>query len=164
MSLRTLAIAVILLVAGGAWHFVNQGEFVCVHDTLDKSVGYSQTIAALDGIVDLGIKFSTTLTGIGAAVLLGWREGSTLGARTRLVLLISSSLFVQSALYGVWWRLGIGEAWLNECLNLVTEDVLQLRFTAHIYFFMSGLLSIAILTVMAPVKQHRKRRSWRGPK
>jgi hypothetical protein len=58
-------------------------------------------------------------------------------------------MFTQSALYAVWWRIGIATSWLNACLNLVTEETMQRRYEAHLWFFILGLISLGALVFVA---------------
>jgi hypothetical protein len=114
---------------------------------------YAKAIAALDGIVDLGIKLSTTLVGLGAALLIGWKSGLKLTIPVKLIVIIASLLLIQSTLYAVWWRFGIAELWLNDCLELVAEPRLDRRYQAHFYFFLSGLISLGVLVVVAVISK-----------
>ena len=106
-----------------------------------------RTIGSLDQVVDLGIKLSTTLAGLGAALLIGLRKGMKLTSPVKFFVLLSTILFVQSALYAIWWRTGIAELWLNDCPPLVAESRLQYRFNAHFYLFVAGLLSLGLVVV-----------------
>ena len=142
----TLALSLVL------FGFVATAPFgACVRGT-NLSESLQRTVTALDGTVDLGIKFSTTLAGLGAAAIIGLKP-VPLRHGTRMVLLISVLIFIQSALYGVWWRLGIAQAWLNECLNLIVEPQLQARYQAHFDLFLAGLVSLGIFVVSAVLTQ-----------
>lgn len=114
--------------------------------SIDK---YSKTFAALDGIVDVGVKLATTLAGFGAAILLGLKTGLNLSIWVRVAVLIATFLFAELAFYALWWRFGLAEIWLNECLDLVTAPRFQLRFQAHFIFFFFGLVSFGIVAVVA---------------
>jgi hypothetical protein len=131
--------------SGLTYSWVAAGSFkVC---TPQDSDNYVKMVAALDSIVDLGIKLSTTLVGLGAALLIGWKSGLRLTFPIKVILIIASLLLIQSALYGVWWRFGIAELWLNDCLELVTQPRLGRRYEAHFYFFLSGLISLGALVI-----------------
>jgi hypothetical protein len=60
-------------------------------------------------------------------------------------------MFTQSALYAVWWRLGVATSWLNKCPNLVVESYMQRRYEAHLWFFLLGLISLGVLVFVAAV-------------
>ena len=108
-----------------------------------------RTIASLDSIIDLSLKLSTTLVGFGAAALVGLKSGLKLFPAVKLSVAVATILFTQSALYAVWWRLGIADIFFNECFKIVASPKLQLRFEWHIYFFMMGLAAIAVLVMEA---------------
>jgi hypothetical protein len=129
-----------------AYLWVAAGSFrVCTpqqsQDNLEK------TVNALDSIIDLGLKLSTTLVGLGAALLLGWRTELKLTFSVKIILLLSTFFLIQSALYAVWWRFGVAQLWLNDCLELVAESRLGRRWEAHFYFFLAGLLSLGLLVI-----------------
>jgi hypothetical protein len=100
-------------------------------------------------VVDLGIKMSTTLAGLGAALLLGLKSGLRTTRLTKLFVLFGTVLFVESALYAVWWRMGIAELWLNGCLALVAENRLMYRFYAHFYLFLAALVALGFVVLCA---------------
>jgi hypothetical protein len=131
-----------------AYSWVAAGSFsVCTPQESEDT--YAKTIAALDGIVDLGMKLSTTLVGFGAALLIGWKSELELTFPIRVIILVSTLLLIQSALYAVWWRLGVAELWLNDCLELIAQPMLGRRYQAHFYFFLAGLLSLGVLVIGA---------------
>ena len=129
------------------WFVWNAPFGACVRGDLGEN--YQKTISALDGTVDLGLKLSTTLVGFGAALLIGIKDSVRMTPTLRVLVLVSTLLFAQSALYGVWWRLGVAESWLNECLNLVIEPRLKARYLAHFYFFLVGLVSLGLVVIAA---------------
>jgi hypothetical protein len=139
-----IALALSLLVLLWVWW----GSFgACVTGSMDDNL--QKTIAALDGIVDLGLKLSTSLVGFGAALLIGLKGGLTLTSSVRTSLLLSMLMFTWSALYAVVWRFGVANMWLNKCLNLVIEQTMQRRYEAHILFFVLGLISLFALVLVA---------------
>src|SRR5215216_5669938 len=64
----------------------------------DATTQHAQAIKALDGVADVGIKLATTLVGLGAAVLLGFKAGLRLTTLTRIFILLATACFLQSAL------------------------------------------------------------------
>jgi hypothetical protein len=137
-----------VIISLGVLLWVLLGAFgACVSG--DTGESFQKTIAALDGIADLGLKLSTSLVGLGAALLIGLKSGLTLTAPVRASLIVSMLMFTQSALYAVWWRMGIATSWLNECLNLVVEEYMQRRYEAHLGFFLVGLFSLGVLVLVA---------------
>lgn len=142
VGIAIASLVVYLVVQSGA-------KFVCIPDSPTQKVQYEKTIAAVDSIVDLGIKLSTTLVGLGAALLLGLKSGFAVALPLRMVVLLATICFAQSALYALWWRLGIAELWFNECLNLVVHSRLQYRYLAHFYTFIAGLASIGLLVLIS---------------
>ncbi len=122
---------------------------VCVPTEGAATTQHEQAIKSLDAVADIGIKLSTTLVGIGAAILLGFKSGLTLTTSIRGSILLATMCFLESALYAVLWRMRIAELWINDCLGLVVEPRLQYRFTAHFAFFLAGLFFLAFLLISA---------------
>jgi len=149
MGRRISAVALILSASMAIFLWVLSGSHfkVCLPPEPAQLDKYVRTIGSLDQVVDLGIKLSTTLAGLGAALLIGLRKGMTLTGPVKFFVLLSTILFVQSALYAIWWRTGIAELWLNDCPPLVAESRLQYRFNAHFYLFVAGLLSLGFVVV-----------------
>jgi hypothetical protein len=143
-----VTLSAVILLSALLYYWVREGSFkVCTPQAPEEK--YQKTIAALDAIVDLGLRLSTTLVGLGAALLIGLKSGLKLTGPIKILIIVSAVFFVQSALYAVWWRFGIAELWLNECLELVSEPWLDRRYQAHFYFFLAGLLSIGVLVISA---------------
>jgi hypothetical protein len=94
-----------------------------------ETTRHQEAIKSLDAVADIGIKLSTTLVGLGAAILLGFKSGLTLTTPIRAFILLAIMCFLESALYAVLWRMRIAELWINDCLGLVVEPRLQYRFT-----------------------------------
>src|SRR5215813_6895715 len=106
MRFATIVVGAVIVASLVAFWFVwNAPLGVCVRGNLADN--YQKTISALDGTVDLGLKLSTTLVGFGAALLIGIKDSVRMTPALRLLVLVSTLLFAQSALYGVWWRLGV---------------------------------------------------------
>jgi hypothetical protein len=146
-----VVIGVAVLVSIGTFAWVQSGSpfRVCVPTEGSATTQHQEAIKALDAVADVGIKLSTTLVGIGAAVLLGFKSGLTLTTQIRAFILLATMCFLESALYAVLWRMRIAELWINDCLALVVEPRLQYRFTAHFGFFLAGLFFLALLVVSA---------------
>jgi hypothetical protein len=146
LSLPNLVLAGVALLSLAIWLFAGLGSFgACVRGTVLEP--QQKTVAALDGTIALSIQISTGLTGVGAAALIGLKSGITLTPAVRALLLVSVLMFAQSALCASWWRFGVAEAWLNECLNIVAESYLHNRFQAHALFFAAGLISLGLLVI-----------------
>jgi hypothetical protein len=147
------AVVGLLCLSALIYSWVAGGSFtVCTPQ--DSNENMVKTIAALDGIVDLSIKLSTSLVGLGAALLVGWKTGLKLTFPIKIIIIIAALLMVQSALYAVWWRFGVAELWLNECLELVAQPRLDRRYQAHFYFFLAGLVSLGALVIGATFTEH----------
>jgi hypothetical protein len=158
MKTSIVVLLLLLIVGVAAFWWVAHGSFrVCVEGAFADSD--QKTIATLDGIIDLGLKLSTTLVGVGAAVLIGLKSGLKMTPFVQVLLLVATLLFVQSALYAVWWRLGIAQIWLNQCFGLITAEYLQRRLEAHFGFFFLGLGALGLLVIGATftAPQARKR-------
>jgi hypothetical protein len=111
----------------------------------EKADRYQKTIAALDSIIDLSIKLATALVGLGAAILIGLKSGVRLRPIVRSFILLATICFTQSSLYAVWWRMGVAELWLNDCPSLISALRLTSRYDAHFYFFLAGLIMLALV-------------------
>src|ERR1700683_2771596 len=74
------------LLVGAGWIWTMEGSFVCV--VSEPSDRFLKTIVALDGIADLGLKFSTSLVGFAAALLIGLKSGLSLTAPVRTSLIV----------------------------------------------------------------------------
>ncbi|MDE5457638.1 hypothetical protein GWE18_33465 [Bradyrhizobium sp. CSA112] len=151
-------IAILVLIAGissAIFVFIWGRKFgVCpIVEVTDLQL---KTIATLTDIVDLGLKLSTALVGFGAAALVGIKTEVKLSRFMRVMLVTSILFFAQSALYGVWWRFGIAQMYLNECLSLITASALQWRFQAHVYLFMFGMCAVGILVLGAMFRETKK--------
>jgi hypothetical protein len=145
-----ISTAIFLWVEGGSAFRVSvptEGEATTQHE---------QAIKALDGVADVGIKLATTLVGLGAAVLLGFKAGLKLTTLTRVFILLATGCFLQSALYAVLWRLRIAELWINNSLALVSESRLQFHYQAHLVFFMLGLFCMGLLVASAALMTKEK--------
>lgn len=145
---RVIALAVVFAICVVIYLHVANGSFsVCAVGAFTDE--QKHTITSLDSIVDLSLKLSTTLVGFGAAALIGLKSGIRLSPLMRLSVVIATILFAQSALYAIWWRVGVADVYFNKCFTIIAAPRLQLRFEWHIYFFMLGLAAIAILVVEA---------------
>jgi hypothetical protein len=148
--LSVVGVGCVIVVSGLIYYWVQSGSsFVCTPPPKTDIEKYEKIIAALDQVIDLGIKLSTTLAGLGAALLLGLKSGLKASSLVNLLVFLATVLFVESALYAIWWRTGIAELWLNDCLPLVAENRLEYRFNAHFYLFVAGLISLGLIVVGA---------------
>lgn len=143
-----LAFGALTLASAAIWIWVLQGGFgACVVGSTDDAL--QKTVAALDSTVDLGIKLSVALVGAAGAILLGLKSGLTLTTWTRALLLIAAVLFGQSAGVGVYWKLKVANSWLNRCLNLIYEPLIERAFDAVLMFFVLGLVCALVLIFVA---------------
>ena len=136
-----------ILVSVAIYFWVDSGSpfKVCIPTQGAATTQHEQAIKSLDAVADVGIKLATTLVGVGAAILLGFKSGLTLTTSIRAIILIATMCFLQSALYAVLWRLRIAELWINDCLALVAEPRLQYRYNAHFALFLAGLFWLGVL-------------------
>lgn len=144
-------IAVAAVASVGIFLWVQSGSAfrVCVPTEGAATTQHQEAIKALDAVADVGIKLSTTLVGLGAAILLGFKSGLILTTSVRASILLATVSFLKSALYAVLWRMRVAELWINDCLSLIAEPRLQYRFTAHFGFFLAGLCFLALLVISA---------------
>ncbi|WP_316199365.1 hypothetical protein [Bradyrhizobium sp. SZCCHNS2002] len=138
-----IAFAFAVMCAAG-WVWALNGDFgACVTGSTDKSL--QNTVAALDSTIDLGIKLAIALIGAGGALLFGLKAGVTMSINGKVSLLFAILLLGQSVLAGIFWKMQVAEDWLNKCLNLVQEDVMQRLFLASFYFFLAGLATLVFM-------------------
>ena len=154
MRNRLIWTALTLLAVGVfAWfvyRWVAAGSFnVCVPEKLTEEA--TKTIEGLDKIIDLGITLSTSLVGLGAAILIGLKSGFRVSLPNQLIVLVAILFFVQSAIYAIWWRLGVAEIRLNQCFKVIAEDFLQRKFEAHFFLFILGLSALGVLVAGAVI-------------
>jgi hypothetical protein len=155
-SAWTLFVVILLSLGALAVALFAQPFKVCVPVDAAEIDRYQKTISALDGIVDLSVKIGTALVGLGAALLIGLKSGVSLTPFSRILVLVSAVCFTQSALYAVWWRMGVAEIWLNECLGLISEPRLTIRYSMHFYSFMLGLLLLGAIVVEATLQSRER--------
>ena len=130
------------------WSWGANGEFgACVKGSMSDQL--QKTIAVLDGTIDLGIKLSTSLVGAGAALLVGITASVKLTRWVRVLILVAVLFFGQSAGAAVFWKLRVANSWLNECLNLVSEQILQRLFLTSYAFFFLGLATSLLMVCFA---------------
>lgn len=153
LSGAILSIFVLGSIAAFAFVWLSAHFSVCTPTASAEYSRFEKTIAALDSVINLAITLSTTLVGVGAAVLIGFKSGVRLTPLVRLSILIGTLAFAQAALYAVWWRVGVGELWLNECLALISEPRLTTRYVAQFYFFMFGLLCLLPVVLSAALSK-----------
>lgn len=146
-----IVIVVYSLASVAIYFWVESGSAfkVTVPTEGDATTQHEQAIKAMDGVADVGIKVATTLVGVGAAVLLGFKSGLKLTTPIRIFVLLATACFLQSALYAVLWRLRIAELWVNNSLDLLSAPRLTYRYQAHFLFFMAGLLCMGVLVANA---------------
>jgi hypothetical protein len=83
------------IITVGVFVWVVLGSFnVCTEGTDEI---YQKTIAALDAIVELSVKLSTALIGLGAALLIGLKTGLKFTPVTKLITITAS------VLRGIWF-------------------------------------------------------------
>jgi hypothetical protein len=152
----TVIVALVVIASASGFVYGYAGAAVCLPEDIAKSENFQKTIAALDGIVDLGLKLSTSLVGFGAALLIGLKGGLTLTVPVRTSIFLALLMFIQSAFSAVAWRIGIANSWLNKCLNMVVEDYMQRLYGLHLVFFLSGLLFLLILIIVVILSSDEK--------
>jgi hypothetical protein len=153
-----LTIVAMAIISVAIYLWVDSGSpfRVCIPTQGTATTQHEQAIKSLDSVADVGIKLATTLVGVGAAILLGFKSGLTLTTPIRAFILLATMCFLQSALYAILWRLRIAELWINDCLSLVAEPRLQYRYNAHFAFFLAGLFWLGILVTSAALTTPRK--------
>lgn len=145
---RVAMAALIAIGSAFVWLWVYRGDFgACVVGKVDEPL--EKMVAMLDSTIDLGIKLSVALVGVASAVLLGLKSGLVLRPWSKILLLVAATLFAQSAGAGVYWKLEVANSWLNRCLNLIYEPLVQRAFEASLLFFALGLGCAVVLLIVA---------------
>jgi hypothetical protein len=145
---RTILLALFLAATAVVWWWALSGDFgACLKGTTDEHL--QKSVAVLDATIDLGTKLSTTLVGVGAALLIGLKQGVKLSPWPKLLLLLAIICFGQSAIAAVLWSLKVANSWINECLNLITEDMMQRLFEASFGLFIAGLVFTLLMVCAA---------------
>jgi hypothetical protein len=159
MAKRPIWIAIVLsaLVSIAIFWWVQSGSTfkVAVPTEGEATKQYEQAIKALDSIADVGIKLATTLVGLGAAVFLGFKSGLILTTQIRILILLATACFLQSALYAILWRVRVAELWVNDTLDLLSAPRLQYQFQAHFWFFIAGLVFLGLLVLSAAMTEQK---------
>jgi hypothetical protein len=89
------------------------------------------------------------------SAFLGFKSGLILTTRIRILLLLATACFLQSALYAILWRMRVAELWVNNTLDLLSAPRLQYRFQAHFWFFLAGLACLGVLVVSASLTEQK---------
>lgn len=153
---RIAVICLTLLISAAIFLIVNSGDFPpCPVDPKFTDTQKS-TIASLESVIDLSIKLATALVGFGAAILIGFKSEVKLSPWMRVSITIATILFAQSALYAVWWRLGVSDVYLNECFAIIQSGFMRLRYQWHMYFFMAGLGAVSLIVLEALLRGKQK--------
>jgi hypothetical protein len=140
-------LALITLSAFSWVHHSMSGDVCSVPEDKPGASIFKDAVAALDKIIDLGLTFSTTLAGLGAALIMGWKTGVKLTYPSRLIILSATLFFVQSALYAITWRFWISDLLRTQCYEWLQDDHLKRLFSMHMGFFFLGLASIGVLVI-----------------
>ncbi|WP_244026224.1 hypothetical protein [Methylobacterium sp. J-090] len=142
-----MAVGILLsaaFVSGLTWFGVLAADYgVCIRgmsgDYFDKA------LTALDSNVELGIKLSVGIVGVGGALLLGLKTGVEMPRWMKTIFVTALLCFTQSALFGAWWRLGVANGWLNECPNLVREPRMTEIYRSAFSMFILGLGTLMLM-------------------
>jgi hypothetical protein len=153
---RLVRLAFFGLVALGAaffvwWDVLQADSGACARGL--ETEHFEKALSALEATVDLGLTLSTTLAGVGAALLMGMKSGIQLTPTVRFLLLIAVLFFAQSALAAVLWRFEVANLWVNSCVQMVAAPDIQARYQAHFKFFMLGLIALALLVFGATFRK-----------
>jgi hypothetical protein len=118
---------------------------------MDKAV-----IDQIEKMVDLGLKLSTALAALSAALVLGLKKAFRLTPAARICLAASSCCFSVSTYFGFSLKRELAELFVIGCAKLYALDPVQDRLLAHYYFFVGGVSLFAGLVVMEAFAPARK--------
>lgn len=145
------------IVLASAWAFLDApATHIGVCDIGTVRDQFQKTVEFLDSIIQLGITLATGLTGLGAALLLGLRGDLRPTPWIIAVLAGSMICLAQTIFYGIWWKAGIANLWFNSCWERIDADFLQYRYSASFYFFMAGIVLIALLVASVAYQRVRE--------
>jgi hypothetical protein len=145
-ALATVALGAVFI--GGivviAWSWSQPFGSCAIQPVTDSVKGalsqYSETVKQV-------LTLSTALAGLGAALLLGLKEGLGLTAPRRILLLASVLCFVFSTYFALLWQSWLAELLLLGCPGLISQGVMWLPFVAHTNFFVIGLALIGLIVL-----------------
>lgn len=109
---------------------------------------FERTAEFLIGVIDLTLALSTSLVGLGAALLIGLHPNIRLTPGSMLALLVGLLALAQSAAYGVWWKLQLANLWFNECYNQIASPHVQWKYQSHFGLMFVGIALLAVLVLI----------------
>lgn len=113
------------------------------------SEGFKLALSQYSDTVKQVLTLSTALAALGAALLLGLREGPRLTDARRVLILASTTCFVFSAYFSLLWQSSLAEPLLLECPSLITHPVTRFPFIAATNSFLVGLALMGIIVLAA---------------
>ena len=140
--------AVVFMAAIGVtvsyWLQIQNAPFTaCVR--AESSELIEKGLAALDANIELGIKLSVAIVGVGGGFLLGLKSGVEMPAWMKCIFISALIFFVDAALFGAWWRLEVASAWMLTCPNLGSGQKARAAYNAAFSSFIWGLVTFVVL-------------------
>lgn len=99
---------------------------------------YSSTIDRL-------FTLSTALVALGSAVLLGLQQAPKIAGARRVIILASTSCFGFASYFALLWQSRLAQSLFLECPRLIADPQMQFPFQASTYFFLAGLILMAVV-------------------
>ncbi|RZS88014.1 hypothetical protein EV217_0392 [Phyllobacterium myrsinacearum] len=131
----------------------------------DITPNIENTLAYLNGVVDLSMTIASALVGLGAALLLGIQGNVRLTPWRLTFISLSMACFTQAFWYGIWWKLRMADVMINGCWNKLTSALIQQPYVTHLGFMVAGVIFLAALIIpigLERIKRKDTRRIGRG--
>jgi hypothetical protein len=132
-------------VVADASYVLTRSFGACPVTTAEDLDRYEKIIAAFDDLVSFATTVSVAMVAFSAALLAGLNVNVTLDKGAAFFVPIALICFAWSTFLGVWWRLGVADAWYSNCLALIEKPILAAPYSHQLYFFIAGIGVSAIV-------------------
>lgn len=109
---------------------------------------YKETVDFLSTTMELVLGLCTGLLGLSAAVLIGIQGNLKLSNSSMFFTLLSMINISASVLCAILWKFQISNLWFNGCYELVGTMRIKTLYSMHFYFFLFGVLLLAIVVAL----------------
>lgn len=109
---------------------------------------YKETVDFLSTTMELVLSLSTGILGLSAAILIGIQGNLKLTNASMLFILLSMINLSASVLCAILWNFQISNLWFNRCYELVGTMRIQALYQMHFYFFLIGVLLLAVVVAL----------------
>lgn len=138
----------------GAFAFLfaaTRRDVVCA--VVAEPAQFERVASVLGSVVDINLTVIPAIIGASAALLIGLRPNVSLAKGDAVALLIASLGFVQSAIYGVWWKLRLANLAFNGSFCGIAHGYAQWVYLLHLSFMLIGICMIGLVTVRIAISR-----------